>query len=150
MRGFKFRLEVVLAQRKRIEDECAGDLGRAVQERLARDAAVKAIDDQEAESYARQEEVQRTGTFSALDLEAFVRFRQGLASHRLQAQADLNQAKRVEDRARSALVEARKNREVLDRLKEKQFKQWQAEVEAADARLLDELATQAYARPRED
>lgn len=144
---FRFGLETLLHHRQVIEDERAGELARSVQARLDAEVAVRTIDERTERSLADQTALLARGGFSAPDLAAFVSFRQSLEVQREQAEQAVARAIREEERARRALVQARQDREVLSRLKEKQFKAWQVEIDTAEAHLMDELATQAFARP---
>ncbi len=144
---FRFGLETLLHHRQRIEDERAGGLARAVQARLEAEAAVRAIDERTERSLADQAALLAQGGFAAPDLAAFVNFRHGLEVQREHAQKTVAKALHEEERARRALVQARQDREALSRLKDKQFKAWQIEIDNAEAHLMDELATQAFARP---
>ena len=144
---FRFGLETLLHHRQAIEDERAGDLARAVQARLEAEAVVRAIDERSERSLAEQTALLTRGGFLAPDLAAFVSFRQSLEIQRAQAEQAVAKALREEERARRTLVQARQDREVLSRLKDKQFRAWQIEIDTAEAHLMDELATQAYARP---
>lgn len=145
---FVFRLETVLAHRRAIEEERAGELARATQARLAQERAIGEIDERERASYEEQALLLASGDFTAMDLSGYVSFRQGLETRREQARLALARAQREEDGARRLLVEARKEREALSRLKENQFKAWQAELDLAERKLMDELATQAFTRPK--
>jgi flagellar export protein FliJ len=55
--------------------------------------------------------------------------------------ARLNEDKRVQS---EKLVEVRKKREILDKLKEKSFANFQYELKGMEQKLLDELVTERY------
>jgi len=143
---FKFRLEVILTHRKKIEDEKAGELGRATQERLQAEAAVQAVLDQQQAVLARKAELQASGQFYAADLEGYVRYMQSLQAKEAERRRTLEKAREGEEKARQELVIARQEREILDRLKQNQHTAYLKELDAAEMKLIDELATEAYAR----
>ncbi len=143
---FKFRLEVIREHRKRIEDEKAGVLGRATQLRLQAEAALKAIQDEQAALMTRRAALQATGQFMAMDLEEYVRYAMSLQIKEREKQKHLDRELQAEAIARQELVKARQEREILDRLKQNQHLAYMKELDAAEMKLIDELATQAYAR----
>ncbi len=143
---FKFRLEAVLGHRKRVEDEKAGALGRAVQMRQQAEQALQAVQDAQTDLNFKRGELQRSGHFTAMDLEEHVRYLNALQAQEVERRRLLERQRQAEAVARQELVLARQEREVLDRLKQNQHLEYLKELDAADARLIDELATQAYAR----
>lgn len=143
---FKFRLEVILTHRKRVEDEKAGALGRATQMRLQAEAALQAVVDEHAALLERRAALQASGQFTAMDLEEYVRYAMSLQAKEKERRRHLDRELRAEEIARQELVTARQEREILDRLKQNQQLAYLKELDAADMKLIDELATQAYAR----
>lgn len=143
---FKFRLEVILEHRKRVEDEKAGALGRATQARLQAEAAVQAVLDEHAALMQRRAELQSSGQFTAMDLEEYVRYSMALQAKEKERRRHLEREQQVEDMARQELVTARQEREILDRLKQNQHLAYLKDLDAAELKLIDELATQAFAR----
>jgi flagellar FliJ protein len=143
---FKFRLEVVLTHRKKVEDEKAGELGRATLERLQAEAAVQAVLEQQQALLTRKAELQVSGEFFAADLEEYVRYMQSLQAKEAERRRVLERARAGEERARQELVIARQEREVLDRLRQNQHTAYLKELDAAEMKLIDELATEAFAR----
>ncbi|MBM3266680.1 MAG: flagellar export protein FliJ [Candidatus Sericytochromatia bacterium] len=143
---FKFRLEAVLKHRKQVEDEKAGALGRAVLMRQEAEAALQAVLDAQTDLNRKRAELQHSGRFTAMDLEEHVRYLSALQAKEVERRRHLERQRQAEEAARQELVLARQEREVLDRLRENQHLEYLKELDAADAKLIDELATQAHAR----
>lgn len=146
MKRFAFRYEVLLSVRERREGEERERL-RQIQDRLNQERA--------EEARLRQDLLDRREAFAKasgpgrLDLEA-LGFAQSFITG-LERALD-GQAREValwEARAHNqqqALAHAAREAEAIRRLKAKQFAAWLAEVEAQEARFLDELATLRHSR----
>jgi flagellar FliJ protein len=143
---FKFRLEAILKHRKRIEDEKAGALGRAVLARQQAEHALRDVQDAQTDLNRKRSDLLHSGNFTAMDLEDHVRYLNALQAREAERRRQLDRARQAEDVARQELVVARQEREILDRLKENQHLAYLKELDAAEAKLVDELATEAYAR----
>ena len=107
---FKFRLEVILEHRKRVEDEKAGALGRATQARLQAEQALQAVLDEHADLLRRRAELQASGAFTAMDLEEYVRYSMSLTAKEKERRRHLDRELQAEEAARQELVKARQER----------------------------------------
>jgi flagellar FliJ protein len=145
---FKFRLEVLLTHRKRLEDEQMAELAKAIQFRISFEQALQAVKDREQEALEEQANLQVSGLFNAMDLQNFVMYRKTLASKVREAEYELEKAQLEENAARKKLIAARQDREVLDRLKGNQYEAYLKDLDQAEARVIDELATGAFLRQK--
>jgi flagellar export protein FliJ len=139
-------LEAVLGYRKRIEESKSAALARVVAARLQAEAALQAVLDEQARTIRMLGELQASGTFTASDLEDHAFYIHALQGQEVQRRRHLAGERANEEGARAELVTARQDREILDRLKQNQHLAYLKELDAADAKLSDELATEAYAR----
>jgi flagellar FliJ protein len=142
MARFVFKLRAVLKQRRWVE--------RQRQRELA--SAQRAVQDAEDELARLQQEVRDANEFARQSL-AVGRVNVGLlAQHRLYLVAA---GKRMQDAARridvarqemlaaqQRLVDATKQRRVIEMLRDRQLQQWKAEQDRRELALLDEAGTQ--------
>lgn len=143
---FRFRLEGLLRLRTRAEEEAERlHLTALAQEREASRALDVAREHRRqaaAEALARRQE----GTLDLRAVQDEGAWERTL-DHRIGAcEATLSQASRDVAHAREAWLTARRAREVVSRLKDKQHLDWLHGLEHAERVLLDELATQAHMR----
>ena len=142
---FKFKLEAVLKVKARVEELRQKELREA---EIRRDQARKQL-------LLRQAEVARTLDNYREDLKNRIDVRQAVNYDRfinwLNKQADLAAAhleeclRQVEE-ARKRLVEASKERQILEKLKEKAYEAYKLEEQRLDNNFLDELGTGGFIR----
>lgn len=143
---FSFRLQTLLVHRKKIEDEKAGEVARVTHIRLQAQGALQAVVQERVALIEQQAELMRAGQFEIQTLEDFENWRITLEKRAIAKQKELDEAFAAEEAARQELVKARQEREILDKLRQKQHLEYLKELDAAEAKFIDELATQAYAR----
>ncbi len=140
MKKFAFRLETVLQQRIESEQQKLLAQSRAqhlYQERQAELAATKTALEQSYNDSGGQ--ALNSRLHSAMYREHLV--------NRMSNQMRLAQlAEQKLNEARRQTMEARKQRLVLEKLKEKQFNDYQYQLNLAEAKLTDELATGMFNR----
>ena len=143
---FRFRLEGLLSLRRRAEDEAEQVAMQAAREQRLAEAALEAVVSRIA---AHMEAGRQRREQGQLDLDA-IRDEGGwsrqLEQERKAAEAELERRSQETERTRWAWVEARRAREVVSRLRERQHLAWQRDLDQAEQKLLDELATQGHAR----
>jgi flagellar protein FliJ len=144
-RKFEFRLERVRALRERAEDSAKEELAGAMTER-ARWAA--RLDDAGSQlDQARSAQLgAATGGLSAADLLAHQAFLERAERERQAAELDLHRQDAEVDARRTALQQAARERQVLERLKDKKQAAHQLEAERREGALLDELALSRHRR----
>jgi flagellar export protein FliJ len=145
-KAFRFRLEGLLRLRSRVEEEAERrHLAAAAREREAE----RALDTARLERQQAASEALARRQAGLLDLRAVQdegAWERVLDQRILEAEQALDEASRETPRAREAWLAARRAREIVSRLKEKQHQGWLQDLEHAERVLLDELATQAHAR----
>jgi flagellar FliJ protein len=137
MAAFKFRLEKVLGQRLRVEDERKSDLAR-VQSLINRERA--RIDD--LASWRRHAKATAAGVLDAQHI--FL-----MTSSCDRAAAARRRIKSIEpelERARAAYVRARQERLAIEKLRERELAEFRKRERLAEERMLSELAEQEHIR----
>ena len=146
---FNFRLQRVLELREQHEQakarelasaQDAAELARQAHELLARTKA-----DSRAQISAAQTEAPRVGHLQGLGMTL------DALEHRLEAAGETRKtAEHQVDEAQRALIEAARDRRILDRLKEKHEEAWRADEAQRDRVQMDEIALARFARGREN
>ena len=143
MAGFKFKLDPLLAHRRRLEDQCLRDMA-AVQHRInltQREIATM----QQTIAQARQDLTQSLG--GRIDLDAvrnFARFSQQAAARATQHVHDLAGVHRELDAARQKLLEAKRSRESVELLRRRHYDRWLALENAREDAELDDITQQMH------
>jgi len=143
--AFRFRLERVRALRERGEDMAKQELAGALTARESSEDALR----QTGEELAGARESQRDANaipMSALDLVARQRYLERLEDARVAAQADLTQKETEVESRRVALHEAARERQALERLKERQRRDHARELARIEGAALDEIALTLHRR----
>ena len=145
---FRFRLQRVLELREEHEQAKARELASAKDAadaaRREQEALAAVRDSSRAELHAAHAETPRVGHLHQL---GFVL--QSL-DHRVEtATESVKAADVVVDAAQGALVDAARDRRVLDRLKERHAEVWRAEEAQKDRLLMDEIALGRFGRKRD-
>lgn len=145
MAKFVFKLEPLLKARKRAEERHQLVVAGVERERLVLEEKLRRRQDE----IGRSKETWRGSLVGRIDI----------ASLRLQAASALGSVRQAQqlvlqlagvhqrlETARGALIEATKARRAIERLKERRFERWKADLEKAETARLDELATNGAAR----
>lgn len=144
-RPFTFKLERVRALRERKEDLAKEELAASLALRLRGEAMLRAA----AESMEQAQGVQRAATGSAMtarELQAAQAYLERTERERLSAELDLGRRDAEVDARRIALQNAAREREVLERLKERRRTEHRRESERRQGALLDEMAITMHRR----
>jgi flagellar FliJ protein len=146
MSKFGFRLEPVLAQRKREEQERQRELAsrELVVVKLQND--LKRLDES---LQGAAEDLRKNHLTGAINLNFLTAHRRFLTAMQRQGIGIVQQvagAQVLVDEARQQLAEAAKRRKVIEKLREKQFARWREDQERRELAQLDEIGAQiAYA-----
>ncbi|HEY0395505.1 MAG TPA: flagellar export protein FliJ [Candidatus Elarobacter sp.] len=141
---FTFRLDPVLGHRERVERERAADHARALADQLAaqrvlEDLATKrdALRARLMSEHARFDAERLRSTYTHLDY---------LDRAMVAAQQRVDACVAETERARQRLVDAAKDRKVLETLKEQRREAFQLDAALADQRELDDQNARAFER----
>ena len=142
--AFRFRLDPVLGHRERLESARAGDHARALADRLAaegqRDELIARRDltrDRLVREHASLDGDELRATYVHLDY---------LDRAIVAAQERVDACAAETERARLRLVDAAKDRKVLETLKERRREAFTLEASLADQRELDDLNARLHER----
>ena len=144
-RPFNFRLERVRALRERFEDQAREELAASLSVRLKGEAMLRAA----SQSYAQAQETRRQAAgveLSGQDLLASQAYVERTSRLRQAAELELDRRDAEVDARRTALVAASRDRQVLERLKERRLADHRRESERVEAGLLDEMAIATHRR----
>ena len=145
---FKFRLQRVLELREENEQEKARALAAAEaaaeQARGNRDELTRMREESREELLAAQTGLPRVGHLQQLDIVVVA-----LEQRILQANEVVGTTEKIAADARHALELAARDRQVLERLKEKHAQAWRTEELQADRLHMDEIALSRFGRSRE-
>src|SRR3954447_13504556 len=142
---FTFRLERVRELREHAEGQAKEHLAASLSEQL-RGQAMLAQVSQRLAAAADARRAQEGGVLSAADLLAHERWAASLERDHEAAEAALRSFEAVVADRRTALGEASKDREVLERLKTRQHETHKVESARREGAELDEIAIQRHAR----
>ena len=141
---FKFRLDPVLSHRERVEQERSAEHGRALADQLAaeqlRDRLLSNRDE------LRDRLVRQHAAFDAETLRATYTHLDYLDRAIVAAGTRVDACAAETERARTRLVEAAKDRKVLDTLKDRRREAFDLETALADQRELDDQNARLFDR----
>jgi flagellar protein FliJ len=144
-RPFTFKLERVRALRERKEELAKEELAASLALRLRGEAMLQTA----AESVEQARGVQRAATgapMAACDLQAAQAYLERTERERQSAELDLDRRDAEVDARRSALQDAAREREVLERLKERRRGEHRREADRREGAVLDEMAITMHRR----
>jgi flagellar FliJ protein len=148
-RKFPFRLERLLDLKHRREKERAEALGRAMRDEAARREAMQRAEERLAESREQAQPpagtTQPAGTLRNLGLTIAA-----AAQHVDAATTAQEEAGRALEGERQRYQEARRDRRVIERMREKRYEDWTREADRTEQREIDGVALDRHVRREED
>jgi flagellar protein FliJ len=144
-RPFNFRLERVRALRESFEDQAREELAASLSTRLKGEAMLRAASD----SYAQAQVTRRQTAsleVSGQDLLAVQAYVERTSRVRQAAELELDRRDAEVDARRTALLAAARERQVLERLKERRAADHRRESDRIEGALLDEMALSSHRR----
>jgi len=135
---YTFRLERVLRHRSRIVDECSRKVAVAQAQVSQAKQALQAAQDEldvSLEAGARQRQV----LIDPGTMRRQMNWHEELQTRIHVLRPDVSRAQGLLDEAQQELQTAWQNREILERLKERQYQEWLQEQARAEQRALDEV-----------
>lgn len=147
MNAFSFRLEKVLELRRRAEQEMAAKLARARNEAEAARQAMLAL--QDARSAGLDQLARAHGAGSSVGQLQNLQYVLDHIGHLIDEARTATRA--AEENVNAAILDmnrARRERRILDRLRERDFESWQLEQQRAEQKILDEAALVRHGKAR--
>ena len=140
---FKFSLEPVLSLREKIEDNKKRELGEATQyrEKVYEDKLQLEQIKEDALNLTRK---QSRESVNVLELRTLNQYNSYMVKAVQNKEYELNKAKQVVDEKREALLEAVKDRKILDNLKAIHKESFEEEEKRVEQRILDDMVTYRF------
>lgn len=146
MTSFRFPLERLRALRERGEDLAKQELAGALHRHAHCAERLRAMGEEVANAFAAQRAAAAGGSSSAADLAAAQAYLQRMEQAREASQLDLDRHEAEVDQRRDALREAARQRQMLERLKERRRADHDRAVARAEGAVLDEIALTQHRR----
>lgn len=141
MKRFRFRLQTVLNHRAILEER-AGQVFAALQQQLtACDMRIARLKKEYADAVA-----DRQAHFDPIDIHYREKYLDGLLSLREQEERQREGIQARLSDAREALVAAKQEREAIERIRDREYDAYLAEVHHVEQERLDEMATMQHIR----
>jgi flagellar FliJ protein len=140
MAGFDFKFEALLKLRKMKQDQCERNLADRTQKFLQNRRQVELVQDQigayldEIRQHQLQAEIEVGG------LLADRRYLAHLQQIRMQQRTNLTRSEQQVNHARKQLAEAKKQTDIMDKLRERAFEKYRKEIQKRETIELDDLA----------
>lgn len=143
---FKYRLEKVLEFKRKKEDDEKEKLAKLLQQEEHERQVKAQLEARLAGVRVELRDKQRNGTLDVNELRFYPQHIKHLENMIVNQELRLKElAIRIMEQ-RMNLMRAAQERQTYEKHKENSQEQWQAEVDAEEAKMLDELATLKYAR----
>jgi flagellar FliJ protein len=144
-RPFNFRLERVRALRESFEDQAREELAASLHVRLKGEAMLRAASELHATAQAgRRDTVQLEVT--GAELRAAHAYMERTSRAREAAELELDRREAEVDARRTALLAAARERQVLEKLKDRRAQEHRRESDRREGVLLDEMAINSHRR----
>lgn len=143
---FNFRLERVRALRERFEEMAKEDLAASLSIRLKGEAMLQAAEELHSEAQHARRRVQSASDMTGDDLVAYQAYLERTERGCEAAALELDRRAAEVDARRTALTAAARDRQVLERLKERRRRDHARAAERVDGALLDEIAIVRHRR----
>jgi flagellar FliJ protein len=140
---FNFRLERVRALRETVEDQAREELATSLSLRMRGEAMLRAATNTMDDAREARRSVSAATAQELVAIQAYIERTQRA---REAAALELDRRDAEVEARRSALQSASRDRQVLERLKERQRTGFEREVERRESALLDEVAITAHRR----
>ncbi len=143
MRGFRFNLETLLKHRRNIEEREKAKLGELNGQVLA---ATRRLEDLRAlrDALVRELSATQSATFNAAELGWYYSYLDWLAREMGSAADRITElSRRLEDQ-KLILLEASKNKKVLDRLRERKWKQYLQLLEQDERKAAEDFVVMQF------
>ncbi|PNR92865.1 flagellar export protein FliJ [Petrotoga sp. 9PWA.NaAc.5.4] len=141
--AFKFKLERLKDLRERYEEMSRIELGKKIEERLAIEKEIASLNKKiEAFSLEFKNEIKKSVSVSKLT--NMIDYKKQLNSLLSNLVIKLNQKIQEEEIARNNYLNAKKEKDVLQKLQERRFESYKTDEKRKDIKELDEIAQMNY------
>jgi flagellar FliJ protein len=145
VKRFTFSLETLLRVRRQREELARRDFALALGERTRQEAVLSGIDEEAARARTGLSELV-TGRFRLQKVLLYYRYLSGLKLERERGEEKLAELTRVTEEEREKLVQASREKKVVELLREKHYKRYLREADRLEQRELDDVVSSRAAR----
>lgn len=145
-KSFKFRLQTILDYKKDLEDQEKEKLAKILAKIEEAIAYKHHLQVTRQNATVELKEKQRAGGIDVNQLRFYTNYLKKLDNDIVQAELEIQKLRAMEKKQREALLEAAKQRQVYEKLKEKHKEEFDEEQAEIERKLIDELATIKFAR----
>ena len=147
MKIFNFSLESVLGYRKSVEDDVKRDLSALGKILTDTEGILVSLQDEHGRSIKGLELIQK-GSVSPEELEMYINFQKNLKGKIKSQQEQLKKVKIDWENKRDELVDASKEKKVLEVLKEKKAEEYRYDFAKSDQKEMDEVASNRFQKAK--
>ena len=143
MPKFRFRLQKVLEVKRHKEEELQRALA-LTRRTLKKECST--LETLQIEQHTRFREVERRGTgeIDITEMQLNASYLEGLTQRIVDQQTMIRQLREEEERRRSSLLEASKEKKILEELRDRKYVVFRAEMDQAEQVFLDEIGQHEY------
>jgi len=138
MANFKFRMEPLIKLRKMRQEQAERELSQRLSQMMTHKRQIESLE-QQIQNYYQQMRDQHTGEIQISGLIADRRYLNHLHQIRHHQLAAMAKSSQLVDKARRQLAEAKKQTDIMQKLKERMFQRFQKEESRRETILLDDL-----------
>jgi len=142
---FSFRLQSVLNYRAALEEKRLGEYAEAKKRFDEARKVLLSLNEQQARLLAEIKMLQ-SKPFSAVDLAMHLSLFEQCKAKKERQELVVSQLLKELQKCRALLLEARKERKIMDNLKERKRKEYDAELMSQERKAIDETAVNRYVR----
>ncbi len=147
MKIFNFSLESVLGYRKSLEDDVKKDLSALGKILMGTEEILVSLKDEYGQSIKGLELMQK-GSVSPKELEMYLNFQKNLKKKIESQEEQLIKVKKDWENKRDELVDASKEKKVLEVLKEKKAEEYRYDFAKSDQKEMDEVASGRFQKAK--
>jgi flagellar protein FliJ len=145
MKRFRFKLETILALRKRREEEVKLLLGKKNREIITARKELTEVSEA-LKNLQADEKRKRSDVKSALELRYSVAYRYKLRQDILKKACQIDDFLAQAVDIRKKLVKAKQERSAIEIVREKQYEAWHEEMKSAEQKFIDDVSQQGFIR----
>ena len=148
MKKFKFRLQKVMEFKEEIERQRMLDLGRAKKRVSSEERKLEQLWKEDSDCRIQIEEKEKEDIINPVEMDLYYRYLRKLGSDMESQKERIQAAKNKMEEKRQILLTARKERKILEKLKEKKYFAYVTGIARKEQFYLDDLASTAFIRRR--
>ncbi len=149
MNKFVFKLEPLYEYRQRLEEICMKDFGEAVRRLDDEEVKLSMLNEGYIRSSEEMDRLKEEGA-QAADLNMYYAYFLGMKKHISEQERIIRQVREVFEAKRGDLAEARKDRKVIQTIKEKSFGAYVQRLDKEEQKATDDIVSSRFKRSNSD